>query len=262
MKKLALLLCALALLSGCKGKEEARWTPPPLPSTPLPSPTAEPSWWESLRADQLPTAMASAEDLGNMGDEEVRLLARVGDDALYGLGGGSGVVVLRDGELMHFEQTFFSPDAPALPTLFRSDYDGDGADELAARYLVEAQGDRVVYDLHIYEEDGDRHLTGAQCAEMALGEVELDYNSSTGTVTLSYGRTSASCQVPDSYRQSPGRLTLDTCFFREADGVFTVVLGARVDAAGALYANIVADIAYDGTDFTLQNIKVEPTTGV
>ena len=77
-----------------------------------------------------------------------------------------------------------------------------------------------------------------------------------------YGSTSAVYQVPAQYRSDPGGLTLDTCFFREQDGVFTVVLGARLDTTGTLFANILATIDFQGGDFTLRDIRVEPTTVV
>ena len=40
------------------------------------------------------------------------------------------------------------------------------------------------------------------------------------------------------------------------------VLGARAESTGAWFANVLADIEYDGADFTLRNLRVEPTTVV
>ena len=56
-------------------------------------------------------------------------------------------------------------------------------------------------------------------------------------------------------------LVLDSGFFRCQDGVFTVVLGARVDQLSH-FANVLADIDYAGGSFTLRNLRVEPTMGV
>ena len=179
MKKLAVLLCALALLSGCRGKEEARWTPPPLPSPAVvtPSPEEEAPWWESLTAEELPTALATPDTLSAMEEGEVALLGRTADSALYGLGGASGILLSHDGALDHFDQSFASPDVAALPELYTGDYDGDGEDELAVRYLMEAAGDRIVYDLHIYDWSGgsaaDCPVTKDNCASQALDEVTI-----------------------------------------------------------------------------------------
>ena len=139
--------------------------------------------------------------------------------------------------------------------------------ELRERNMrIEIDGDRIAYDLHIYDwADGawtDCGVTLDACAQKALGEVETDYDAASGRFTLSYGSTSAVYQVPAQYRSDPGGLTLGTCFFREQDGVFTVVLGARLDTTGTLFANILATIDFQGGDFTLRDIRVEPTTVV
>ena len=55
---------------------------------------------------------------------------------------------------------------------------------------------------------------------------------------------------------------LDTCFFRKQDGIFTVVLGARLDTTGVLFANVLATIDLSESDFILRDIRVEPTTVV
>ena len=120
---------------------------------------------------------------------------------------------------------------------------------------MEAEGDQIVYDLHIYdwsdETCTDLPVTRDACADRALAAVTSDYDPGSGTLTLSYGDTSAVYRFPEQYRQSPGRMSFATSFFREQNGVFTVILGARAESTGAWFANVLADIEYDGADFTL-----------
>lgn len=273
MKKpiLPALLCALTLLAACGKEEPLNWTP--TPATPRPTATAaaeDEAPWASLTLDDLPTSLADPNDLFSDDSPQVYLLGcKLSEEFyLYGLndGYGGGVLLRRGEELTHFDQAFASPEAPALPELYLTDTDGDDQEELAVRYLMEAQGDRIAYDLHIYRlvEDtwSDLAVTHEVCARKALEEVATSYDTASGRFTLSYGATSAVYQVPGQYRSDPGQLTLDTCFFREQDGVFTVVLGARLDATGVLFANVLATIDCDGDDFTLRDIRVEPTTVV
>lgn len=265
------LLCTLALLPACGKEEPLNWTP----SSATPQPTAiatadEDALWSSLTVDDLPTTLADPNDLFSEDSPQVYLLGcRLSEELyLYGLNDGyGGGILLRQGEsLAHFDQEFASPQSPALPELYLTDTDGDGQAELAVRYLMAAQGDRIAYDLHIYRwtEDtcSDLAVTHEVCAEKALAEVTTDYDSGTGKFTLSYGATSAVYQVPGQYQSDPGQLILDTCFFREQDGVFTVVLGARLDTTDVLFANVLATIDCEEDGFTLLDIRVEPTTVV
>lgn len=265
------LLCALALLAACGKEEPLNWTPSP--ATPRPTATAaaeDEAPWTSLTVDDLPTSLADPNDLFSDDSLHVYLLGcKLHEELyLYGLNDGyGGGVLLRCGEeFTHFDQTFASPEAPALPELYLTDTDGDDQEELAVRYLMEAQGDRIAYDLHVYRlvEDtwSDLAVTHEVCAQKALDEVTTAYDTGTGQFTLSYGATSAVYQVPGQYQSHPGQLTLDTCFFREQEGVFTVVLGARLDATGVLFANVLATIDCEGDTFTLRDIRVEPTTVV
>ena len=269
MKKCAWLLTALFLLAGCTREEPARiWTASPASPTPSAavSPEPESAWWEGLVEEDLPTGLASPDQLGALGEEEVLLLGRTAVTSLYVLGGDSGILLLRNGRLSHFGQQFSPKDSLSLPELYQWDYDGDGLDELAVRYLMEAEGDQIVYDLHIYdwsdETCTDLPVTRDACADRALAAVTSDYDPGSGTLTLSYGDTSAVYRFPEQYRQSPGRISFATSFFREQNGVFTVILGARAESTGAWFANVLADIEYDGADFTLRNLRVEPTTVV
>lgn len=271
-KSLPGLLCALLLLTGCGGEQPLNWTP--TPATPTPAPAADDPQsdapWAALTVEDLPTALADPEDMLLFSSPQVFLLGAQSekDIWLYGLNPGyGGGILLRRGEVLtHFDQVFLSPSAPALPALYTCDPDGDGEDELAVRYLMEAQGEQIAYDLHFYDWDGsdwsDLAVTHEACAEKALEVLETDYNAGTGSFTLSYGASSAVYQLPEQYRAAPGRLTLDTCFFREDGGTFTVVLGARLDATGTLFANVLAVIDCEGDDFVLRDIRVEPTTVV
>lgn len=265
------LLCTLVLLPACGKEEPLNWTPSP--ATPQPTATAtadEDALWSSLTVDDLPTTLADPNDLFSEDSPQVYLLGcKLSEELyLYGLNDGyGGGILLRQGEsLTHFDQQFASPQSPALPELYLTDTDGDGQAELAVRYLMAAQGDRIAYDLHIYRwtEDtcSDLAVTHEVCAEKALAEVMTDYDYGTGKFTLSYGSTSAVYQVPGQYQSDPGQLILDTCFFREQDGVFTVVLGARLDATDVLFANVLATIDCEEDGFTLRDIRVEPTTVV
>lgn len=265
------LLCALVLLAACGKEEPLNWTP--TPATPQPTATTateEEAPWASLTVDDLPTSVADPNDLFSSDSPQVYLLGcKLSEELyLYGLnsGYGGGILLRRGEELTHFDQEFASPEAPVLPELYLADTDGDGLEELAIRYLMEAQEDRIAYDLHIYRytEDAwsDLAVTHQLCAQKALAEVTTDYDAGTGQFTLSYGNTSAVYQVPGQYRSDPGQLTLDSCFFREEDGGFTVVLGARLDSTGVLFANVLSTIDCEGNDLVLRNIRVEPTTVV
>ena len=267
---LSALLCALALLTACGKEEPLNWTPTPASPQPMATAPAEEAPWAALTVDDLPTVLAQPADLFSSEEPQVYLLGcKLSEEIyLYGLneGWGGGILLRRGEDLTHFDQAFSPIDTPALPELYLSDTDGDGEDELSARYLMAADGDRIVYDLHIYDWAGeawtDCGVTHDLCAQKALAEVETDYDPASGRFTLSYGSTSAVYRLPDAHRSGPGTLTLDTCFFREQDGVFTVVLGARLDATGSLFANILATIDCQGQDFTLRDIRVEATTVV
>ena len=269
MKRLALVLALLLLLASCKGGSGTAASPSsrpdPTPSfAPEPSPVPDPDapWWERLTAGDLPNALAAPEDLSGAG-EQCFLLGNLKDPdiSLYGVA-GEDVVRLRQGEtLAAFEQVYRARPQAVLPELWWTDLDGDGAEELAVRYLSGADEDHLVYDLHIYAWDGERWsdcaVTKNACADRALSQVEVRRES--GCITLSCGRTSAVYQLPQG--SGDGRLVLDSGFFRFQDGVFTVVLGARVDQLSH-FANVLADIDYADGSFTLRNLRVEPTMGV
>ena len=250
------LLCALALLTACGKEEPLNWTPTPVTPQPTATAPAEADTpWTALTVDDLPTALATAADLFSSEEPQIYLLGcKLGEELyLYGLneGWGGGILLRRGEELTHFDQAFSPVGTPALPELYLADWDGDGDGELAVRYLMAADGDRIAYDLHIYD-----------WADGAWTDCGVTHDAAAGRFTLSYGSTSAVYQVPAQYRADPGGLTLDTCFFREQNGTFTVVLGARLDATGTLFANILATIDFQGGDFTLRDIRVEPTTVV
>ncbi len=276
MKRLSLLLALLLLLTSCKaGGTQEPATAQPTSSLP-PSPTVTPSpdpdapLWAALTLEELPSQLADPAQMPAVSSPQAFLLGCQLDEEiyLYGLNAGyGGGVLLRHGEtLTHFEQVFSTVEHAVLPELWWGDFNGDGEDELGVRYLVSVEGDAIVYDLHLYTwmEDtwSDCPVTRDNCAELFLQEVEQDYDARTGTLTLSYGVTSAVYQFPKAV-DSPGHLTMGySCFFREQSGIFTVVLGVRVDQTGAHMANVVADIVPEGDGFTFRNIRVEPTMGV
>lgn len=263
----AALLCALALLTACGGEEPLNWTPSPAVPAPTASlPMEEDAPWSALTVADLPAALAKPEDMAAGAADQILLLGckLEKDIFLYGLGQeyGGGILLRRGEVLTHFDQEFVSPSAPALPELYLTDSDGEEA--LAVRYLMSADGDRISYDLHLYTWDGavwtDCAATHDACARKAMAEVTTDRDGD--RFTLSYGATSAVYQLPDAYRSASGQLVLDSCFFREEEGVFTVVLGARLDVTGVRFANILAAIDWEGTEFSLRDIRIEPTTVV
>ena len=272
MRRLLAMCSILLLLSACGGQAPAIWTPSPTAPAPAPSATPQGSEapWASITPEQLPTVQADLESLSLLSSPQIFLLGTAPEDdvALYGLnpGYGGGVLLRRGEHLTHFDQVFSPAETPALPELYQLDLDGDGQSELAVRYLASAQAERIVYDLHIYDWDGetwtDCAATGARCAALALRQLTVDYDESSGLLTLSYGLTSATYQVPAQHQGDPGALALDSAFFRSSDGRFTVVLGARAQATGTCFANVLADLEYSDGSFALRNIRIEPTTVV
>ena len=215
MKRLALMLCTLALLTAC-GEEPLDWTPTPATPQPTPTPSAETEApWAALTVDDLPTALAEPDDLFSGEEPQVYLLGCKLEEGiyLYGLneGYGGGVLLRRGEDLAHFDQSFSPSESPALPELYLSDFDGNGVEELAVRYLMESQGERISYDLHLYAWEGglcsDRPITHGDCAQKALEAVETEYDAATGRFTLSYGNTSAVCQTSTAPPQAASRWT-------------------------------------------------------
>ena len=265
----ALLFTGLLFLAACSGEQEPGiWTPSPAaPATPPPTPSAlQGQWWESLSPEELPSQVSALEDLSLLGPEEAARLGETPDAVLYGLGGGEGILLERGGSLFYFPQCWHPSGLPALPYLFQSDLDADGADELAVRYLMQAEEDRILYDLHIYDWEGsdcaDCPITSEACAALAEAQVETSYSPSTGVFTLTCGRDSVTYQLPEPLRAGTVSLVLDTCFFREGKNGFTAVLGARVTPSETRFANLLAEIGYSGGTFTLHDIRLEPTTEV
>lgn len=268
MKRALFLSCAgLLLLTGCGGEDAAR-TPSPVSPSPTVSaaPTASQApWWESLAPEDLPTQVASLEELAGLGAEEAALLGEVPAAALYGLGNEEGILLERDGALSYFPQAWCPPDLPTLPELYQLDLDGDGEDEVAARYLVQAEGEQILYDLHIYDWEGgtcaDCPVTAEACAALAGAELETVWSPSAGTFTLFCGGDSVTCQVPEGVSGEVS-LSLDACFFRESEAGFTVVLGARAAPGGTWFANVLAGVIYSDRSFSLRDVRLEQTTVV
>ena len=178
-KRILPLLAALALLAGCTGKTSPSGTPTPTPapavsSAPAPTPAASGApgdqglvWGENfgmedIDVDSLPTQTAAAPDLWT---ERLSLVGAVpeADISLYLLNlARPGVLLRQGGEFSYFplERQFQD-----LPLLVWRDFDGDGSEELAVRYLMALDplsekygldGDVLWprFELHIYGRDG------------------------------------------------------------------------------------------------------------
>ncbi|BDF70377.1 hypothetical protein CE91St41_23960 [Oscillospiraceae bacterium] len=287
MKSSAIPALAVALavcLTACGGAPAPGGQALPSPSaapaaSPTPAPTPDPLWWEDVAPDDLPGEVADPRSVDlNSGD--FYLLAELPDQniALYGYGGSdgeapSGVLIRRGEVLSHFDQRYLPPEEPLLPELWWGDFDGDGTEELAVKYLVENHAQQTIFELHIYEPDGegwiDRPFTAEDYVEQLTAAVTATYEPLARRVVAEAGGFEASFYLEDlpAPDGDPPPLSFVTrVFYRYEDGHFVGVYGTGVMLKGMggplLFALTLGDVAYDGEGFTLENLELESTSGV
>ena len=101
----------------------------------------------------------------------------------------------------------------------------------------------------------------AACLELISSQMDLDWNDKLHTLTLSFRGQSAVSQFPAEV--APGRLTLGhMCLFYESQGAFYMTMDAWSDVLEESLAVFRAEVAYDGEDFTLQNLQMDSMAGV
>ena len=265
IRNLIALAGILALLTGCaadSASPSAAGDASPAQAAENPAPA-----WASLTPEDLP---GETEDLSSFfakSSPAVCLLgtAEEADVALYGLNPGyGGGILLRDGDtLTLFDQAF---SALSLPDLWWADFDEDGGEELAVRFLTE-QDDQggCAYDLAFYHPSPAGwelcSVSRDNCAQLLLTEIETDWDSRTLQLTVAWADRQASCSLPESTDSDPLILG-HTCLFVEESGHFSVILDAWVPALSASLAVFRAEILYDGNSFRFQNIRMESDPGV
>lgn len=269
---------ALLLLSACTPKDAPSQPTPSSPIASTPAPTS--LWWEQWRADDLPETDATVEDVLASTPDQLFRLGHVPDSelALYAPGGLAGDaeyagVLLQSGKhLTHFEQVYLSAASPRLPDLWWDDFDGDGQKELAVNYLTENSENRHIFELHIYRPDGnawvDCGFFAANWEEQLLEQVTYTFDPVSGQVTAALSGSDAFFYLedqPDPVSDAP--LTLQgMTFFRRDGSHLTAVFGLGVRLIGEdtpyYFGNLLADLAYNGTSFSLENLRLETNFNV
>lgn len=302
-KRILPLLAALALLAGCTGQTSPSGTPAPTPapavsSAPAPTPAASGApgdqglvWGENfgmedIDVDSLPTQTAAAPDLWT---ERLSLVGAVpeADISLYLLNlARPGVLLRQGGEFSYFplERQFQD-----LPLLVWRDFDGDGGEELAVRYLMALDplsekygldGDVLWprFELHIYGRDGASwsdasfgdaaDLRAALSSNLSYTWDDHEFTLSAGQVDTPGGRawlTSVSGWLPDTGVAVDGPLIVGRqIFFRFEDAgikaVITLGLPAAMGGEATDLATLTATLEYRdgvlslGVDFLLEAV--------
>lgn len=270
MKRLVLLFCALALLSGCGGEKAPSWTPTPVtPPTPVPTPSPAPApvrtegdpWWSGVDPDQLPADWSAP----SYSDGGVTYTLR-------GLDAGAGVALYEVScAEFDFVQLLLSKDGllgqpGTLPgpadtlELFWEDFDGDGAAEAAlplgsALTLCEWE-EGLGWTFHTYApEDYSAELSAA---------LTFDYRACTATLT--YGRTTVSYTLGpgDAGPALPLKDFSQLAFLRPGGGSISATfgVGASVDGDPRYFGSVMATVEYDGEGFALRGLRLLATGGV
>lgn len=289
MKSSAILAPALALmlsLAACGGEPAPGTVPGAAPSPsalPAASPTSAPSpaplWWEEISCADLPSEPSAPEDIRPDSGAVYQLAVLPEQEiTLYGYGGSdgeapSGILIGSGITLSHFDQRYLPAENPALPEVWWADFDGDGSEELAVKYFVENHAQLSVSELHIYEPDGagwrDHPFTAEDYVEQLTAAVAVRYEPLARRVVAEAGGFEAAFYLEDlpAPDGDPPPLSFVTqVFYRYEDGHFVGVYGTGVmlEGVGAplLFALTLGDVVYDGEGFTLENIKLESTSGV
>ena len=287
MKSSAIPALALALavcLTACGGAPAPGGQTVPSPSalpaaSPTPAPTPDPLWWEGLSYADLPSEPSAPEDIRPDSGAVYQLAVLPEQEiALYGYGGSdgeapSGILIGSGVTLTHFDQRYLSAENPALPEVWWGDFDGDGTGELAVKYLVENHAQQTIFELHVYEPDGegwiDRPFTAEDYVEQLTAAVTATYEPLARRVVAEAGGFEASFYLEDlpAPDGDPPPLSFVTqVFYRYEDGHFVGVYGTGVMLKGMggplLFALTLGDVAYDGEGFTLENLELESTSGV
>lgn len=288
MKKLLLPLLLLSLLLfGCARSPvqpvPAPDTPGPAPvEPPLPTAAPEPLWWEGVTVDDLPAVPAAPEEI-LAGAQAFYLLSELPeqDIALYGYGGSvledadfSGVLLRRGDTLTPFDQAYLPAVEPVLPELWWADFDGDGASELAVKYMIRNHTRSHVFELHFYapEEGGgwsDCGLTDSDADALLAQQVAYAYDPGSRTITAALPDERVSYRLGDQDPEPAGDAPLcflDRTFYRYRDGSFTGVYGTGVLLQGlgtpCYFASVTADVRYDGASVSLEHLHLTALGGV
>lgn len=284
MKYPLLPLCVmLSLLTGCSAS--ARPLSTQLPTLePDASPSSSPasteyispsaSWWTHLDLNDLPSQKVDVTD--QLPQEELFLLDELPEDdvSLYGyLSAGdtpSGILLRHGATYTHFDQVFLSENNPIAPQLWWMDPDGDGDQELAVYYVTDNNSSVFRSEFHLYEvsEEGwsDHALLPDTCQAVLLDALSCRWTDD--GVTIQVGKCSlAFCtdELSPSVAQNAPLTCGDRIFYRYDRGTFTGVytIGfSSSDGEPVHVASLLADIAYDGSNITLTNLRLEGYYGV
>lgn len=265
MRRIVLLSALLLLLTACGDKSVPSQPPVPSETTPPATQTPQP--------ETSPRPEFSLLDLPAPGD----LPAELED--------GTRIAFLRQAEAADIAlYAVLSPDVEAPELLFRyvdklqwmgampagatapyvvfADFDGDGAQELA----VVLQKDSTS-TLTLYEWDGGWSAFPYDASTYSAHLLEdLDYDQTGGSVTVSYGTSTAS-YTPGPQVQGPVRLHEDfgdqVAFRVEEDGLYVIFgLGADTGDQVRYFGMITATVSYGEDGFKLYDLRLISNSGV
>lgn len=274
MKKLALTLSLLLALTAC-GKAPAAETPGPAPqpvqtSAPVAAPSPEPisgtiteAWCAGLDLTALPTRESGPAELED-GTKIVCLgQAKEADIALYTVWFPTRnfpeLLIRYVDKLQGLGTTDISAQ---VKDLVYADFDEDGQEELCAVLRWAS-----TTSLTLYEWDEGWTARPYDPSDFS-GELLdlLSVKESASKVTVSYGRDTAGYTPGPNDKGLDGlhRAFGDMAVFRVEDGQIYAVFGLAADVGGELryFATLTAWVVYDGTGFSLYDLKLLSNSGV
>ncbi len=267
IRNVILLISIAALLTGCFPAPTPSPSAPAAPSEEVRGLQVTPSQapWASLSPDDLPTQEEELSTFFAQSSPSICLLGSVeaAHVSLYGLNHGYGAgILLWDGNILtHFDQSFAE-----LPQLWWADFDGDGQEELAVRYLIE-QNDQGVcaYDLAFYRPSQSGWVccpvSRDLCADRLLEKLDTSWDDRTHILTLTCAGQQVTIPFPED--RSPGRLVVGhMCLFYEEANRFSAVLDVWIPSLSLSAATLRTEILYDGETFQFQNICLDFNSGV